>query len=916
MINRGSEWHKWDLHVHTPNSLVQHYTSGTCGDVWEQYISDLERLPKEIKVLGINDYLFIDGYKKVLEYKQKGRLANIDLILPVIEFRLDKFGGHKEFKRINFHVIFSNEVPVDIIQNQFLNLLSSHYKLSPEHEDITWGGAITKENLSELGRLIKQSVPADRLGDFDDDLMEGFNNLNLKYDEVVGILREAPQFFKGKYLTAIGKTEWDAISWNDQSIAEKKTIINSAHFVFTASESIEAYQRGREKLVESRVNSLLLDCSDAHHNLDTTEKDRLGNCNTWIKAQLSFEGLKQVLYEPSERLRVQINEPDEKNVYQVIDTIQLQEDGFWKGDIPLNKNLNTIIGGRSTGKSTLLKGIVAKIDLTKLQSEDTFATLHKDGLSITWCDGETAIRRDIEYFRQSYMYQIASNVQLTNQIVEDIIRHKDQNQTLEVYDKSVADIQRYMSENVFSLFQKQKRVNALKQTLLEKGNREGVEQQLTILFERLAKLQRYSTLTDEEKKQYDQLENALVDQYKLIRIIRADLVILQGAEHVSPFNSKFFEDTHLNDLQIEENLDDLRKTHHSFVEKAEASWVALIRAYIDKLENKKKQVEEEILTINSNPVYVKGKAAFQGNNEILVIQKQIEEEQKKLSEIDKLIKEKEGLQTSVENEIKELAFLHASVKSLAEKTATDLVFGYDGLQVGVELFYHSDDMYSFLSDRLNLRSTDRQEYIKQLTKKYSSDAEGCAMDFLRKLLFDAIILKSGHEATNVATEFLSRNWYSMNYKLTYQSDAFEDMSEGKQAFVILKLLLDFSDKKCPILIDQPEDSLDNRAIYNELVAYLKKKKRDRQIILVTHNSNVVVSADAENVIVANQEGINAKNADGNKFQYINGALEETKDKDIAEELILLSQGIREHVCEILEGGKDAFMKREKKYGFR
>ena len=186
----------------------------------------------------------------------------------------------------------------------------------------------------------------------------------------------------------------------------------------------------------------------------------------------------------------------------------------------------------------------------------------------------------------------------------------------------------------------------------------------------------------------------------------------------------------------------------------------------------------------------------------------------------------------------------------------------------------------------------------------------------KQYFMGSIILKSGHEATNVATEFLSRNWYSMNYKLTYQSDAFEDMSEGKQAFVILKLLLDFSDKKCPILIDQPEDSLDNRAIYNELVAYLKKKKRDRQIILVTHNSNVVVSADAENVIVANQEGINAKNADGNKFQYINGALEETKDKDIAEELILLSQGIREHVCEILEGGKDAFMKREKKYGFR
>ena len=916
MVNRGSEWHKWDLHVHTPYSLVQHYTSGTCGDVWEQYIADLESLPKEIKVLGINDYLFIDGYRKVLEYKQSGRLANIDLILPVIEFRLDKFGGHRDFKRINFHVIFSNEVSADIIQNQFLSALSSKYKLSSEYEGMTWGGSVTRENLVALGRMIKQSVPEDRLGDFGDDIIEGFNNLNLKYDDVIKVLEGAPQFFKGKYLTAIGKTEWDAISWNDQSIAEKKTIINTSHFVFTASESIEAYQRGREKLVESRVNSLLLDCSDAHYNLNTIEKDRLGNCNTWIKAQLSFEGLKQVLYEPSERLRVQINEPDEKNVYQVIDAIRFNEEGFWSGEISLNKNLNTIIGGRSTGKSTLLKGIVAQIDPSKLQQEDTFVTQHKDGLSITWCDGETTIRRDIEYFRQSYMYQIASNVRLTNQIVEDIIRHKDQEQILSIYDTKVADVQRYMSEHVFLLFQKKKQVSALTQTLLERGNREGVLHQLTILTQRLAELQRNSTLTDEEKQQYDSYEQSLAVHKKMIEAIQADLVILRSAEHVSPFDPKYLENTHLDELQIEKYLDELRENYDAFVQQAESTWTAIIKVQIDKLEQERKTVEEAINIILVNSIYTKGKAAFQGNNEIQAIQKQIEEEQKKLFEIDRLIKEKDGLQASIENEIREIAALHASVKDQAEKTAVDLIFEYDGLKVGVELMYHEDEMLSFLNDRLNLKSTERQEYIKQLSRLYCTDTEKYSKDFIRKLLFDAIVLKNGHEATNVATEFLSRNWFSMNYKLTYQNDAFEDMSEGKQAFVILKLLLDFSDKKCPILIDQPEDSLDNRAIYNELVTYLKKKKRERQIILVTHNSNVVVSADAENVIVANQKGINAKNKDGNKFQYINGALEETKNKDIAEEIILYSQGIREHVCEILEGGKDAFMKRERKYGFR
>lgn len=54
---------------------------------------------------------------------------------------------------------------------------------------------------------------------------------------------------------------------------------------------------------------------------------------------------------------------------------------------------------------------------------------------------------------------------------------------------------------------------------------------------------------------------------------------------------------------------------------------------------------------------------------------------------------------------------------------------------------------------------------------------------------------------------------------------------------------------------QPEDDLDNRAIFGDLVTYLKEKKTRRQIILVTHNPNIVVGADAEEIIVANQQGL-------------------------------------------------------------
>lgn len=913
---RGSEWHKWDLHVHTPYSLVNSYVAGSEGDVWEHYISDLERLPNEIKVLGINDYLFLDGYRKVLEYKKQGRLQNIELLLPVLEFRLDKFGGHREFKRINFHVIFSDEVDADIIQSQFLNALSSNYRLSPEHEGISWGGVITKENLTELGKQIKHSVPHERLHEYGEDIVVGFNNFNLKYDGIIEVLQNAPQYFKGKYITALGKTEWESIEWNNQSIAEKKHIINSADIVFTAAESVESYQNGYKKLTEAKVNNVLLDCSDAHHNLDSSDKDRLGNCNTWIKAELSFEGLKQVLYEPTERLRVQINEPDEKSIYQVIDSIILKEDSFWRGKIQLNKNLNTIIGGRSTGKSTLLKGIVAQIDETKLPKEETFARNHKDGLSITWCDNDTSFRRDIEYFSQNYMHSIASNETLTNEIVEDIIRHKDKGEHLLAYESHVDTIRQYMAENVFILFQKQKQINDLAQLLREKGNREGVIQQLAILNSRLVELQRNSILTEEEKKQYDNLELLLIEKRRILVQMESDITILRAMVMTTPFDSKYFETWHLNELSWGINPTEIYRLYSNLVVKTEKEWTAIVKGFMDRTLIAKKVLEEEINTILIKDTYLKGVSAFKGNREIQEVKELIKYEQNKLAEIDKLLKEKEILETKKNEEIDSIISKHLDIKKHSNDVAEHLKFRYDGLDVGVEVSYHQEEMYRFLENRLNQKGFERQEYIQNLSRQYNLDTELYAKNFLRKLLSDEIVLKNGNESSNVATEFLSKKWYSLNYKLTYQGDAFVDMSEGKQAFVILKLLLDFSEKKCPILIDQPEDSLDNRAIYNELVTYIKKKKRERQIILVTHNSNVVVSADAENVIVANQDGINCRNQYGDKFQYINGALETTKDKDGNEQYVLLSQGIREHVCEILEGGKDAFIKRERKYGFK
>ena len=107
-FSKGSEWRKWDLHVHTPYSIDENYKKGKETDVWERYISELERISEEkgIRVLGINDYWFLDGYKKVIEYKNLGRLSNIELILPIIELRLRDYVGNNSLNKINYHIVF------------------------------------------------------------------------------------------------------------------------------------------------------------------------------------------------------------------------------------------------------------------------------------------------------------------------------------------------------------------------------------------------------------------------------------------------------------------------------------------------------------------------------------------------------------------------------------------------------------------------------------------------------------------------------------------------------------------------------------------------------------------------------------------------------------------------------------------
>lgn len=181
---------------------------------------------------------------------------------------------------------------------------------------------------------------------------------------------------------------------------------------------------------------------------------------------------------------------------------------------------------------------------------------------------------------------------------------------------------------------------------------------------------------------------------------------------------------------------------------------------------------------------------------------------------------------------------------------------------------------------------------------------------------DSLQLKSGCTVESALREILS-DWYNIDYVVRMDNDDIQDMSPGKKTLVLLRLLISLAESTCPILIDQPEDDLDNRSIFDELIRFIKEKKVDRQIITVTHNANIVLGGDAELVIIANQDGKNAPNGQY-RFEYRGGSIEDNSpvyDGDNIAPGILNSKGIQEHICEILEGGEQVFALRQHKYHF-
>src|ERR1700676_1247542 len=122
MISRGSEWHRWEPHIHAPGTILNNQFGA--ADPWGAYLTTLEGLTPRIEAIAVTDYYVTETYEEFLKHKAAGRLPDVKLLFPNIELRLD-VAAKSGF--VNIHLLVSPEDPNHVAEvKRILTRLQFH----------------------------------------------------------------------------------------------------------------------------------------------------------------------------------------------------------------------------------------------------------------------------------------------------------------------------------------------------------------------------------------------------------------------------------------------------------------------------------------------------------------------------------------------------------------------------------------------------------------------------------------------------------------------------------------------------------------------------------------------------------------------------------------------------------------------
>ena len=982
---RGSEWRKWDLHIHSNAGLP------------EQIVDKI--IEEKISVFSITDHCCVDKIDNFLELVDQKQRQNKKIhFLPGIELRTDK--GKKSVHIIGIFPLQDkdgNQINSNYLKQNLLSKIDcSDADIINAGKEVLGEGKTETEyikrgylekvvNFEKAAEQIKQlgGITIVHAGTKGSGIETEMNHAKSEDNlELLNSLGHTKRNLMKKYITVC-----EFSNWNESNLREKDFYIK-----------------------EFEKPSIV--CSDSH------KLSNIGTRYTWIKADPTFKGLKQITYEPEERVYIGKSLSRSKNDAKIIDRIEIRNSNNWFEDEPilLNDNFVSIIGEKGAGKTALSDFIALAGGDFDIKEEDPGSfifkalksskqieeTIENCIITVYWRDGSPdsiTITEDfkdykdlnkVRYLSQSFIErkcrpEQAGELQkeVENIIFQYIPAQDRMGQTTftDLKNKKTQSIQLKklkckqdiidlnveifnLEEEIDSLDAKEKEKSKL-QTEIEQLKKQkpkptteeekSIEAKLSLLNNRKNQLNgqiaAYKTQLSNIETISTKVETLKVYVIKQLTDIKNDLesvglgnIYEKLKFSVSPdfndaLNNKKREiDTQIQKFQGPEEAKEQISEGKS-KESVEPDLNTLTDDYISKLYLNKIKVLISILESKSSLAEDKRKT-------IRTFEEKIEKNQKRIKELANNIKEIEEVKKPLlpkkieerdeayknyfillQEEKRILEELYAPLRekldkeNLGEKNQIEF---FTRIELNVDNFYNkANKIIDFsrkgryyrneallfkeiktISEKIELvEASDIYTPIAQLYKTFEEDA-GKPVDIRGQLL-------RGKQNIDFYNWIFDVSDFSVTYSIKYQGTNIELLSPGKKGIVLLLmyLVLD-TESSIPLIIDQPEENLDNKSVYPYLINYFKTAKKRRQIIVITHNPNLVLNTDAEQIIVANFEAIpNTQNA---RIKYISGAIENSFVSKKAK-IPIEKQGIKEHGIDILEGGPVAFGKREDRY---
>ncbi len=929
---RGSVWRKWDLHVHTPASFF--WKGGK--KLYEMNVTEKEEEIKkfistvnesDVTVFCLMDYWTFDWYLELKNYIDKNPGELKKTIFPGIELRIECPVDY----RLNIHCILSDK----LTNQELIDFKSELYIRSIDKK-------LSDESLRRFAKSLDASKAKvhgynDPSTLSDDMLLElGSKTAEITKESLEKAFEQIPSesgFIILPYDTSDGllKLDWKSHPHDDNYFMQ------TAHIFETRDQKnidlISGNKTDENKDFFDNFYKTLgnkskpcISGSDAHRFSDYGKYP--SNRITWIKADPTFEGLKQIIFEPGERVKIQELIPEDKEDYFIIDKVKYIDDNFFPDEIDLNQNLTAIIGGKSTGKSILLRNIAQSIDHKEVDARIKEVGLEPyskpvSDFRVIWRDGQEnkkhetdEVNKKIIYIPQSYLNRLVDRKEdktSIDDIIKNVLNQDDViKNVFRTLDDSKRDLEKSITKNIEDIFYTKDDIDRELEATKKIGDKVGISAEINKLKIEISVLKNSSGMTEEDIKAYDSLASEDLSLKSEKEIFEKDLKELENLSKKDIFSFLVF-------TGLSSKLKESLSTGLSALkEKFTKEWNQLIDEKIaevkEKIGTNSKALEEN--SVKLSPLSAKVLKSKSLEEKI----KKLEIETKKLNEIQEKDDELKRLKDTFSSLQKELINNHSKFYEIqfiakSEVLKQNVIVGELEFNMDV-IFENTRFQTEFIDEVCNLRNLSKFNEVSLKEYKFTDvqTLKDEAEKIVEGILTGTITLKNNYTPKEAITRLL-KNWFIYDFKIKQNGDELSEMSPGKKSFVLLKLLIELDNSKCPILLDQPEDDLDNRSIYNDLVQFIKTKKKERQIIIATHNPNLVVGADAECVIVANQKGEISKASQIYKFEYVEGSLENSFFNE-NETKVLHKQGIQQHVCDVLEGGKIAFEQRRNKYNLK